>query len=161
MDKKYILDACCGGRMFHFDKVNPYVVFMDKRNAPKGHCSYRPNHSVEPDLLGDFRKMPFPDESFHLIIFDPPHIISNTVTGHMEQQYGTLSKATWSSDLTDGFNECWRVLKPNGTLIFKWAEARIPIAKVLALFPIKPIIGHKVGSLGKTVWCTFFKLPNV
>lgn len=30
MEKK-ILDACCGSRMFWFDKKNPNVLFMDKR----------------------------------------------------------------------------------------------------------------------------------
>ncbi|NBJ75120.1 SAM-dependent methyltransferase, partial [Neglecta sp. X4] len=24
-----ILDACCGGRMFWFDKQNPFVTYMD------------------------------------------------------------------------------------------------------------------------------------
>lgn len=30
--KNKILDACCGSRMFWFDKNNPNVLFMDKRN---------------------------------------------------------------------------------------------------------------------------------
>lgn len=29
---KLILDACCGSRMFWFDKHNPAVTYMDKRN---------------------------------------------------------------------------------------------------------------------------------
>lgn len=29
---KPILDACCGGRMFYFDKNNPNVLFADIRN---------------------------------------------------------------------------------------------------------------------------------
>lgn len=28
---KTILDACCGSRMFWFDRQNPDVVFMDRR----------------------------------------------------------------------------------------------------------------------------------
>lgn len=31
-EKARILDACCGSRMFHFDKKNPHVLFMDNRN---------------------------------------------------------------------------------------------------------------------------------
>ncbi|MDW0473315.1 class I SAM-dependent methyltransferase, partial [Mannheimia haemolytica] len=27
MQTKPILDACCGSRMFHFDKQNPLVLF--------------------------------------------------------------------------------------------------------------------------------------
>lgn len=33
MNKKIILDACCGSRMFWFDKKNPYVLFQDIRDA--------------------------------------------------------------------------------------------------------------------------------
>ena len=29
---KLILDACCGSRMFWFDKHNPNVLFVDKRS---------------------------------------------------------------------------------------------------------------------------------
>nr|UVX47266.1 MAG: AdoMet dependent proline di-methyltransferase [Bacteriophage sp.] len=29
---KLILDACCGSRMFWFDKHNPLVLFVDKRS---------------------------------------------------------------------------------------------------------------------------------
>lgn len=36
-----ILDACCGSRMFWFDKHNPYTTFMDIRKEyeelPTGH----------------------------------------------------------------------------------------------------------------------------
>ena len=30
-NNKYILDACCGSRMFWFDKSNKNTVFMDNR----------------------------------------------------------------------------------------------------------------------------------
>ena len=30
--EKLILDACCGSRMFWFDKQNPNVLFVDKRS---------------------------------------------------------------------------------------------------------------------------------
>ena len=29
---KLILDACCGSRMFWFDKYNPLALFVDKRS---------------------------------------------------------------------------------------------------------------------------------
>ena len=32
MEDKKILDACCGSRMFWFDKNNPDVLFIDKRS---------------------------------------------------------------------------------------------------------------------------------
>jgi hypothetical protein len=32
---KRVLDACCGSRMFWFDKQNPDVVFADNRELEK------------------------------------------------------------------------------------------------------------------------------
>lgn len=29
-ETKIILDACCGSRMFWFDKHNPFALFVDK-----------------------------------------------------------------------------------------------------------------------------------
>ena len=69
---KQILDACCGSRMFWFDKEHPAAVFMDNRNFGKTLCDGR-RFEVRPDLIADFREIPFPDESFHLVVFDPPH----------------------------------------------------------------------------------------
>lgn len=31
-----ILDACCGGRMWWWDKQHPLAVYMDVRHEPKG-----------------------------------------------------------------------------------------------------------------------------
>jgi hypothetical protein len=32
--KGEILDACCGGRMWWWDKAHPLAVYMDRRVAP-------------------------------------------------------------------------------------------------------------------------------
>ena len=31
MDSKPVLDVCCGGKMFYFDKTNENILFCDKR----------------------------------------------------------------------------------------------------------------------------------
>ena len=59
MEKK-ILDACCGSRMFWFDKTNPNVLFMDKRKeilTAKDRDKIRVIE-VNPDIVGDFTNMP-------------------------------------------------------------------------------------------------------
>ena len=53
----------------------------------------------------------------------------------------------------------FRVLRPEGTLIFKWCEYEVPVREVLALTPEKPLFGHQSGKLGKTHWIAFLK-PN-
>lgn len=69
---KIILDACCGSRMMWFNKTNPDVVYMDIREEEFVACDGR-KVKIHPDLIADFRRMPFDDESFKLVVFDPPH----------------------------------------------------------------------------------------
>ena len=64
---KTILDACCGGRMMWFDKHDERAVFMDKRRFVGTCCDGR-SVSVDPDVLGDFEDMPFPNGSFRLVV---------------------------------------------------------------------------------------------
>jgi hypothetical protein len=69
---KRIFDPCCGGKMFWFDKHNPDVEFCDKRVVAKH--EYYPHRYIEvnPDTVCDFTNLPFADETFHSIVFDPP-----------------------------------------------------------------------------------------
>jgi hypothetical protein len=157
-----VLDACCGGRMMWFNKANPLAIFQDRRreciewNEENGH----PHRTLEinPDVIGDFTKMAFPDESFHLVAFDPPHFDSLGENSRTARMYGRLF-GDWETDLSDGFRECFRVLKPFGTLIFKWNSTEIPLERVLALSPHPPLFGHTTGRQAKTHWLTFLK-PN-
>ena len=59
---KYILDACCGGRMFWFDKYHPNVLYVDKRvmqPTEVGHGKHKRIRKCLPDKIVDFRDMPF------------------------------------------------------------------------------------------------------
>ncbi len=40
---KPILDACCGGKMFYFDKNDPRVLFQDIRKEETTLCDGREN----------------------------------------------------------------------------------------------------------------------
>ncbi|MBC9722248.1 MAG: class I SAM-dependent methyltransferase [Lactobacillus sp.] len=150
-----ILDACCGSRMFWFDKENPLVTFMDKREyyeeMKSGHII-----NVNPDVLADFRNMPFQDEDFDLVVFDPPHLIKAGENSWLAKKYGKLD-STWNQDIKEGFNECMRVLKTNGTLIFKWNEEQIKLKDILATIDFKPLFGNKRA---KTHWLVFIKLEE-
>lgn len=113
-----ILDPCCGGKMLWFNKNDRRAAFCDRRREKHILCDGR-FFEVNPDTVCDFRKLPFPDESFFLICFDPPHLLQAGETSWIKKKYGSLNRLTWSEDLSKGFDECWRVLKPGGTLIFK------------------------------------------
>ena len=59
--------------------------------------------------------------------------------------------------LRSGFSECFRVLKPEGVLIFKWNDCRFPVKEILALTDQKPLFGHRSGKKMGTHWVTFIK----
>lgn len=153
--KTRILDACCGSKMFWFDKNNPEVIFADQRTESHILCDGR-SLEICPDIEMDFTQMPFPDESFSLVVFDPPHLKSLGESSWMAKKYGVLPKA-WEPVIKGGFNECMRVLKPNGTLIFKWNESQIKTNDVIKVIETTPLFGHISGRQSKTIWMTFLK----
>jgi ubiquinone/menaquinone biosynthesis C-methylase UbiE len=157
-ENKIILDACCGSRMMWFDKKNPLATFMDIREEEQTLCDGR-HLEVKPDVVADFTDMPFPDGSFRLVVFDPPHLKNVGGTSWMAKKYGRLLP-TWETDIKAGFDECMRVLEPFGVLIFKWNECQIKMTHLLEVIKAQPLFGHPTGKNGSTVWMCFMKIPK-
>ena len=87
---KLILDACCGSRMFWFDKHNPLALFVDKRSeivTAKVRDKIR-TIEVKPDIIADFTNLPFEDSSFYMVVFDPPHLKTLGKTSWMAKHHG-------------------------------------------------------------------------
>lgn len=150
-----VLDATAGPRMMWFDPADARAVYVDERCETVTLCDGR-TITIEPDVQADFRSLPFPDAAFHHVVFDPPHLERVGKTSWTRTKYGALFP-TWRDDLAAGFAECFRVLKPGGTLIFKWNEYQIPVSEVLACTPHKPLYGHRSGKQSKTHWIAFLK----
>ena len=72
---KKIIDVCCGGRAFWFDKENPNVEFCDIRNKGDIQLCNGQTIKVAPDTVCDFTNLPFEDNTYYLAVFDPPHLI--------------------------------------------------------------------------------------
>ena len=151
-----ILDMCCGSRMFWFDKTDLRAVFSDIRAEEHTLCDGR-SLVICPDIIADFCALPFADNSFAVVVFDPPHLERVGDTAWMSKKYGRLNKDTWRDDLRTGFKEAFRVLRPQGVLIFKWNETQIPVSQILALTDEKPIIRQRTGKADKTHWIIFVK----
>ncbi|OPD22678.1 methyltransferase [Clostridium botulinum] len=147
-----ILDVCCGSKMFWFDKENKDVIFMDNRELEDTLCDGR-KLIIEPDILGDFRNIPYKDNTFKLVVFDPPHLIKVGENSWLAKKYGKLN-SDWPIDIRQGFNECMRVLDKHGILIFKWNEEQIKIKDILKVIDYKPLLGNKRA---KTHWLVFMK----
>ena len=161
-DEKFILDATAGFRMMWFNKHHPNALYLDQRPE------------CEPDIVGDFRDLnQFPDETFRLIVFDPPHIPkprSNLTAKNAEfiRKFGYLNAETWQSDLKRGFSELWRDLKPYGILLLKWSNKYVSSDDILRLCSETPLF-YQISQtrldldgmkLLKTLWFCFMKIPE-
>lgn len=143
-----------GSRMMWFDKKNSLVTFVDKRKTyeelPTGHVI-----DVDPDVLADWTLgLPFEDNTYDLVLFDPPHLIHAGDNSWLAKKYGKLAANNWQEIIKLGFDEGMRVLKPYGTLVFKWNDSQIALPEILKVIDYEPLFGQKRQ---KTHWLVFMK----
>ncbi|WP_054649991.1 hypothetical protein [Lacticaseibacillus pantheris] len=160
--QKPILDMTAGSRMFWWDKHNPLAIFMDRRRAKftipdrsHGRADGTREIDIAPDVQWDWAKdgLPYPDASFSLVVFDPPHLVHAGSKSWLRAKYGVLTD-TWREDLRRGMDEAMRVLIPYGIVMFKWNDEQIKLSEVLKAIDRKPIFGDKKA---KTHWLVFMK----
>lgn len=153
---KRVLDMTAGSRMMWFDPHNTSAVFVDNRTLDTELCDGR-RLEIKPDVVADFRALPFADYSFDHVVFDPPHLESLGASSWTAAKYGALL-TSWRDDLAEGFAEGFRVLKTGGTLVFKWNETQIPTQEVISLAKGgKLLYGHRSGKAARTHWIVFIK----
>jgi len=149
---KPTIDVCCGSKMFWFNKSHTDVIFADIRQLEDTLCDGR-KLVIAPDVICDFKSLPYPNNTFKLAVFDPPHLIKIGDNAWMSKKYGKLP-IDWEYELERGVDECMRVLEPHGILIFKWNEQQIKIKDVLKAIKYKPLFGDRRS---KTMWMVFMK----
>ena len=149
--------------MMWFDRKNPAVVFGDIRSetisvTDRSHGKINGTRilHIDPDIVLDFRNLPYPDGVFRLVAFDPPHLIRAGTKSWLAAKYGKLG-VDWRNDLRKGFAECFRVLASDGVLVFKWNETQVKVREVLELTSQQPLFGHLSGRKGLTHWLVFIK----
>ena len=165
MNEKKIIDVCCGGKMWFYNKSKSNVLFVDCREEEKGFideigCK---NYEVKPDILADFTNLPFENESFFKVVCDPPHKIKID-SGLIHKKYGNLGE-NWKEKMALMFDECWRILKINGTLIIKWSDVDIPPREILRCFKNWEeridVSTHTKKGVNNTYFFSFFKDQEV
>lgn len=169
MKDKLILDATCGYRTILFQKNEPHTIYCDKRREEwegdfgktlRADGKKKHRHLViDPDVQCDFTDLPFRDKSFNLVVFDPPHIPNLSSDAWMRKAYGSLD-GDWKMMIRKGFEECMRVLKANGVLIFKWSDVSVSTHEILNTIGQEPLFGHRSGKKMNTHWLCFMKFEE-
>ncbi len=84
-----ILDACCGSKCSGLiGNIKKRFIWITERKTQ--HYATVGKLIVKPDIVADFREMPFKDETFYLVVFDPPHLVSAGNTSFLKMKYGNI-----------------------------------------------------------------------
>ncbi len=160
-----ILDATAGQRGIWYQKEHPFVVFLDQRcgkySSKTDNCRLKNEriYDIYPTVVSEWQHLPFPDNCFDMIVFDPPHIFKDKgqkLPG-MSAEYGVFYRDNWRKIVSDGTTELFRCLKTDGFFILKWCEIEKNVDEVLTLIPYKPLFGTRTGQSNKTHWICFLK----
>ena len=153
-----ILDVTAGNRHMWPNKNPPYTIFLDREL----------NLKVAPDIFASWQNLPFRDDSFSCIIFDPPHgegPYKNSI--HHDPQevkrgswWGYYDRLRWRADFVAAGREFYRVAK---RLCLKWNDARHSVWKLIPLFRPWKVVYKKErrtrSGIGEhpTWWVTFIR----
>lgn len=88
--------------------------------------------------------MPFDDNEFSLVVFDPPHLTNTGEDILINKVYTKL-------------DEDWRKMLHDGVLIFKWSDVSISTRQVINVLGQDPLFGHRSGKKMNTHWLCFMK----
>ena len=149
--KMKILDACCGERAFWRNKKHPDTTFIDIRKK------------VKPDMVMDCKNTSFPDKTFDLIVFDPPHLsYSKDNKGIFAAKWGMFRAHEIRALIKGAFIEFDRILKDDGFVIFKWGTHNQTLKVILPLITKFEILfgqltAQKTTATSKTYWFTLRK----
>lgn len=120
-----ILDACIGGALMYDEwqkrlgdsfvsidiRKGSYIQDSDKRWSAK-------TLEVKPVVLADLKKLPFRDNVFDSIVFDPPHF-SCGINSFLRKYYGSWDHQEVKASLKAANVEFARVLRDGGQLLLK------------------------------------------
>lgn len=98
-DAATALDATYGGGAFWDGSAHVAVTGVDL------------NPARAPSGAADFRNLPYPDASFDVVLFDPPHLADAGDASVMRERYGTYVDADLQPVIQDGCREAWRVAR--------------------------------------------------
>ena len=153
-----ILDATCGFKSTWFEKnIHDGVVYIDHRVMKPLKLPNGRNWEILPDIKAKWQALPFRDNVFSCIYFDPPQIFAKRKkkeTMVMKITYDVLDPWTWRETIRKAFFEFMRVLKPDGVIVLKWNETGKSLDEFLDCCPLKPMFGTPTNHNSRHL--TFF-----
>lgn len=124
--------------LLHCKKENPHILDCTYnkgvmwKNTPYVTIKMDIDSSFDVDVVGDFMDMPFDENIFDIVVFDPPHLPTNAASINSskiwEKRYGITDNSTERN--ADNVNalfrpfllEAKRVLKDGGIILAKIAD---------------------------------------
>lgn len=150
---------------FDFDEL----VFMDIRHGPfsTGKRRGKPEIiEIDPDKLGCITKIPWPDNTFSMVLFDPPHDKWGK-SSFMRVLYGSWNNEMFVHKVGPANQEFYRVLKPGGFLFVKIQDNKQrdkQLVELLSNFKLllkihqAPLSGR---TKNKTYWMLFVRRKTI
>lgn len=133
VDECRILDLSAGNGAVWFGERPPGVVAVDRR-----HCTET--------VRADSRFLPFRDDAFDLVVFDPPHT-NFGANGKMTAAYGHSTMPEIRDLIAATAAEAARCTRAQGLMALKWSDRDTGLPAVLGLMPMwRPLFGHHVAQ---------------
>jgi hypothetical protein len=128
-----ILDLSAGNRAIWFNRLHPETIFIDIR--PEMH----------PTVVADTRELPFRDQEFDLVVFDPPHM-THGKDSTMAKAYTSMQADEIKDLIRRTSNEAYRCSTKTSLLAFKWNNHDVRLDHILPLMEgYEPLFGQKVA----------------
>lgn len=135
-----ILDVTAGNRhIWKENKFSDKVIFCDKET----------NLKIKPDVVYKWNELPFKDNSFHCIIFDPPFYARpaskwfkvqhcDPLESNRDKELGTHwwgeTYPNHGSMIREFIKAQREFARVSPRLCFKWCDADLPIDRILTVF---------------------------
>jgi hypothetical protein len=148
-----ILDMSAGYRAIWFNRLHPDTVFVDIRPQ------------VSPTVIANTEILPFPNNVFDLVVFDPPHVV-NGRGSKMGETYGSFLADEIKQTIQKSSAEAYRCSTGNALMAFKWNDHDVRLGRLIDLMEgWEPLFGHQVATRHKhrssTYWVLLHKrLPG-
>ncbi len=121
-----LLDATAGNRMLWKNKHPPLTIFMDSQIELR----------IPPDIFGAWEHLPFRDNAFSCVLFDPPHKFNRSSGKWMDPKGSYFGMEIRRQKLCSGIYKGTReFLRVANRLCFKWNDGEISLWRILSLFP--------------------------